>query len=371
MKNNQKVFKVKISLKQWCMSALLASGLTAVSAQALEVEEIAIGLDNPWGIAFLPSGNALITERTGGLRMLSQIGVLSNPIPGLPQQSTVGQGGLMGLAIHPQFAENNYVYVCLSVEVDGKRGSEVHRGKLQGLTLTDVEPIFKMNPKVDKAHHFGCRVVFDNEGYLFISLGDRALQDEAQNLDNHIGTVVRLKDDGGVPSDNPFVTGKAPEIYSYGHRNVQGMTLHPDTGAVWTHEHGPKGGDEINILAAGNNYGWPSITYGVNYNGSVITDDTEMEGMQQPLVKYVPSIAPSGMTFYTGDEFPEWKGDLFIGALKFRHLQHLEMEGSTVISQQELLVDREERIRDVIQGPDGALYVLVDGANGKVLKLTK
>lgn len=351
--------------------AALLSATAGASATSIKVEEIASGLKNPWGIAFLPNGDSLITERSGGLRKLSKDGTLSGPILGLPEAAVVGQGGLLGLAVHPKFDQNQQVYVCLSIEGDGGRGSEVYRGELKGNALTNVKQIFEMSPKTDTAHHFGCRVVFDNDGFIYISLGDRAMQDESQNKDNHIGTVVRLTDDGKVPSDNPFLQGKAPEVFTYGHRNVQGMTLHPESGKVWTHEHGPKGGDEINILTVSKNYGWPTITYGVNYNGTVITDKTAMEGMEQPLVKYVPSIAPSGMTFYTGDEFPEWKGDLFLGSLKFRYLHHVNMEDGKVVSQQELLKDRNERIRDVVQGPDGALYLLTDAPKGKVLRLTK
>jgi glucose/arabinose dehydrogenase len=341
-------------------------------ATQIKVEELASGLKHPWGMAFLPSGDALITERAGGVRLMSKNGQLSPAISGVPEAAVVGQGGLLGIAVDPDFNSNRHVYICMSVEGEGGRGSEVYKGTLNGASLQNVTQVFEMLPKVDSAHHFGCRIVFDNDGYMFISLGDRgSKKEESQNKDNHIGTVVRLNKDGSVPSDNPFLDGKAPEVFSYGHRNVQGMTLHPQTGEVWTHEHGPKGGDEINILGVGKNYGWPTITYGVNYNGSIITDKTEMDGMEQPLVKYVPSIAPSGMTFYTGDEFPEWKGDVFMGSLKFRHLHHVKMEDGKVVAQNELLTEREDRIRDVVQGPDGALYLLTDAPDGKVLKLTK
>jgi glucose/arabinose dehydrogenase len=277
---------------------------------------------------------------------------------------------MLGLAVHPDFVNTNEVFVCLSVAGDGGQSSEVHKGTLENGKLSNVSLVFQALPKVDSAFHFGCRVTFDRTGDVFISLGDRGgYKERSQETDAHFGKVVRVTQDGKPVADNPFADGPAPEVYSYGHRNVQGMTMHPQTGAIWTHEHGPKGGDEINILNKGDNYGWPSITYGVNYNGSIITEDTEMDGMRQPLIYWDPSIAPSGMTFYTGDAFPEWKGDLFIGSLKFRYLKHLEMDGDKVVAQTNLLEDLDHRIRDVVQGPDGNLYVLTDESDGKVLKI--
>lgn len=353
-------------------TTLMAAFIAPSLATEIKVEELASGLKNPWGITFMNNGDALLTERAGGLRLLSKEGELSEAISGLPKVDVYGQGGMLGLALHPDFDENKWVYVCLSVAQGDDRGSEVHRGKLVGNKLEDVREIFVARPKINSARHFGCRLTFDNDKNLFISLGDRgSQQDQAQNTSNHFGVVVRVKDDGSVPSDNPFIDGQAPEIYSYGHRNVQGMTLHPTSGKIWTHEHGPKGGDEVNILEKGANYGWPEITYGVNYNDTVITDKTEMEGMRQPLTYWDPSIAPSGMVFYTGDEFPEWKGNLFVGALKFRYLNRMVMDGEKVLKQEELLKDRGERIRDVVQAPDGSLYLLTDDVNGKVLRLTK
>jgi glucose/arabinose dehydrogenase len=354
---------------------ITATIFTAISpfaiATEIKVEELASGLKNPWSIAFMNNGDALVTERAGGLRLLSKGGELSLPISGLPEASVVGQGGFLGVALHPDFEENKWVYVCLSVANGDVRGSEVYRGKLVSNKLQNVEEIFVAKPKVDTAHHFGCRLAFDNDKKLFISLGDRTKQDDAQLTSNHFGVVVRVNDDGSVPTDNPFLAGIAPEIFSYGHRNVQGMALHPTSGKVWTHEHGPKGGDEVNILENGDNYGWPTITYGVNYDGSSITDVTEMDAMRQPLTYWAPSIAPSGMAFYTGDEFPEWKGNLFVGSLKFRYLNRMVMDGEKVVEQEELLRDRNERIRDVKQAPDGSIYVLTDDVNGKVLRLTK
>jgi len=354
---------------------ITAMTFTAVSpfaiAAEIKVEELATGLKNPWSIAFMSNGDALVTERAGGLRLLSKSGELSSPISGLPEASVVGQGGMLGVALHPDFEVNKWVYVCLSIANGDVRGSEVYRGELVSNKLQNVKEIFVAKPKVDTAHHFGCRLAFDNDKKLFISLGDRTKQDDAQLTSNHFGVVVRVNDDGSVPADNPFLAGKAPEIFSYGHRNVQGMALHPTSGKIWTHEHGPKGGDEVNILENGDNYGWPKITYGVNYDGSSITDVTEMEAMRQPLTYWAPSIAPSGMAFYTGDEFPEWKGNLFVGSLKFRYLNRMVMDGDKVVEQEELLRDRNERVRDVKQAPDGSIYVLTDEINGKVLRLTK
>ena len=358
-------------LRTLIATAMLTTLSLPTMATSINVEEIAVDLKNPWSIAFMANGDALVTERSGGLRMLTKAGVLGPEISGLPDVAVVGQGGMLGVTLHPEFAQNQLVYVCLSVADGGIRGSEVHRGKLVGNTLENATEIFVAQPKIDSAHHFGCRLVFDNDKKLFISLGDRTKQDESQSTDNHFGVVVRVNDDGSVPADNPFVDGKAPEIFSYGHRNVQGMALHPENGAVWTHEHGPKGGDEVNILAKGDNYGWPKITYGVNYNGSSITDKTAMDGMRQPLTYWDPSIAPSGMAFYTGDQFPEWKGNLLVGSLKFRYLNRLTLDGDKVLAQEELLKERNERIRDVKQAPDGSIYVLTDGVKGKVLRLTK
>ncbi len=342
--------------------------------KSYKVEEVVTGLENPWGIAFLPNGDALVTERPGHLRLVSKNGEMSEPISGLPTAVAKGQGGMLGLAVHPDFEQNNMVYVCLNVAGEGGAGSEVHAGKLQGNTLVDTKPIFVALPKSETSFHFGCRVTFDQNKDVFVSLGDRGRPMEyAQHLDKHMGKVVKVKADGSVPDSNPFV-GKegVDDIYTYGHRNVQGMTMHPKTGAIWTHEHGPKGGDEINILNAGDNYGWPEISYGINYNGTILTDKTEMEGMRQPLTYWDPSIAPSGMDFYDAEMFSDWKGDLLIGSLKFRYLLRVELdENNNVVAEHKMLEDRNERIRDVVQGPDGSIYVLVDDAkDGKVLRIT-
>ncbi|GLR72427.1 PQQ-dependent sugar dehydrogenase [Agaribacter marinus] len=344
---------------------------TSISQAAIKVTELASGLEHPWGIAFLPNGDALITERAGGLRKLSKNNELSAPILGLPDAVAKGQGGTLGLAISPNYDKDKLVYVCVNVERDNEWGSEVHAGMFDGQSLQDTKPVFIALPKAKSNYHFGCRVVFDNTGHLYVSLGDRGgFKDDAQSTDNHYGTVVRITSEGKVPSDNPFVSGTAPEVYTYGHRNVQGMVKHPTTGAIWTHEHGPKGGDEVNILSKGNNYGWPSITYGVNYDGSIISEETKADSMEQPLKYWVPSFAPSGMTFYSGSEFPEWKNNLFIGSLKDRYLKRLVVEDGKIISEENLLAERDERIRDVAQAPDGSLYVLTDSTDGKILRLS-
>lgn len=339
-----------------------------------KVTELADGLNHPWGLAFLPNGDAIITERAGGLQKLSSNGKLSPISSTLTKKAVVkGQGGILGIAVHPDFATNNMVYVCLNAAGEGGAGSEVHSGILKGNELINTKPVFIAQPKSDSVHHFGCRITFDKQKDMFISLGDRGrTKDLAQDVTVHYGKVIRVKDNGEIPADNPFVDKKgADDIYSYGHRNVQGMTLHPETGQIWTHEHGPKGGDEINILTAGDNYGWPVITYGVNYNGTSITDKTEMPGMRQPLTYWDPSIAPSGMDFYKGTMFSDWQGDLLVGSLKFRYLLRIELdENNKVVAEHKLLEDENLRIRDVVEAPDGSIYVLSDSTDGKVLRIS-
>lgn len=336
-------------------------------------ETVASGLEHPWAIAFLPDGRFLVTERPGRLRLVDRDGrVDPEPVAGLPAISATGQGGLLDVALHPDFAENRLVYFSYAEAGDGGVGTAVARGHLEGKRLADVEVLFRMTPKTGGGRHFGSRLVFDRDGYLFITLGDRGDRPRAQHLDDHIGTLVRLHDDGRVPADNPFVdrADALPEIYSYGHRNIQGATLHPSTGRLWTHEHGPQGGDEINVPEAGVNHGWPVITYGVNYGiGTSIGEGTHKPGMAQPLHVWTPSIAPSGMAFYTGDAFPAWQGDLFVGALKFRQLVRLSVDDGRIVSEERLLDDAVGRIRDVRQGPDDLLYLLTDANDGRLVRL--
>jgi glucose/arabinose dehydrogenase len=336
-------------------------------------ETVADGLEHPWSVAFLPDGGFLVTERPGRLRLIGADGrVDPEPVAGLPQIAARGQGGLLDVALHPGFAGNGLVYFSYSEPGDGGVGSAVARGRLDGRRLADVEVLFRMTPKTGGGRHFGSRLVFDRDGYLFVTLGDRGERARAQHLDDHIGTLIRLHDDGRVPADNPFVgrDDALPEIYSYGHRNMQGAALHPQTDRLWTHEHGPQGGDEINLPEAGLNYGWPVITYGVNYViGTQIGEGTKKAGMEQPLYQWTPSIAPSGMAFYTGDAFPRWQGDLFVGSLKFRQLVRLTLDDGRIVAEERMLDDALGRIRDVRQGPDGLLYLLTDADDGRLVRL--
>lgn len=345
----------------------------AVSADdtPLHVDTLADGLAHPWGMAFMPDGNILISERAGGLRVYTPGDGLSERLKNVPKVAAVNQGGMLDVAIDPDFATNNTVYFCYSKPGDGGSSSSVSKATLTAGALTDVTTIFSAAPLVNNGFHFGCRLAFDSNGLLFVTLGDRyKYMDEAQNPDNHFGTVVRINADGSVPESNPFIDGEAPEVFSYGHRNVQGLTVHPETKAVWAMEHGPKGGDEVNLLESGANYGWPTITYGIDYDGDIISEKTAMEGMEQPVLYWDPSIAPSGMTFYYGEPFKAWEGDLLVGSLKFTHLRRIEMDGNTPQNQHEYLRSRSERVRDVEVGPDGYIYLLTDAPNGKLLKVS-
>lgn len=340
---------------------------------SFEVKVIAEGLEYPWGMAFLPNGDLLVTEREGRLRRVSDGALQGAAISGLPDNMYIeGQGGLLDVAIDPDFSENNLIYISYAGRGTGGAGTEVAKARLNGNALEDLEVIFKVHPKTQGQNHYGSRLLFDNDGLLYITLGDRyAFMEEAQNTDNHLGSIVRIKTDGSFPLDNPFFNDlKAkPEIYAYGVRNAQGIALRPSDGVIWYHEHGPRGGDELNILKAGANYGWPKITYGIDYSGAIISEKTDAPGMEQPVVFWDPSIAPSGMDFYTGDKFPDWEGDIFLGALAHRHLRRLKLEGDVVVEQEVLLKDRNERIRAVKTGPDGFLYVLTDSYEGTILRL--
>jgi len=345
--------------------------------------KIVEGLAHPWSMAFLPDGRMLVTERRGQLRIVENGKLLPASVEGLPKITEHGQGGLLDVVLHPKYADNGWIYWSYNaVDSAGLHGTELARGKLGGSRdmprMTDVQVLFKMQPKVEAGYHFGSRIVFDRQGYLYLTLGDRGdspdkgAQHRAQLLNNHGGKSIRLLDDGRVPDDNPFVKtpGALPEIYSYGHRNMQGAALHPDTGRVWAHEHGPQGGDEVNILAAGANFGWPVITYGANYgSGSKIGEGTAKPGMIQPLFYWVPSIAPSGMTFYSGRNFPKWKGNLFVGALVQQLLMRVTLDGEKSVDQERLFEKKFGRIRDVREGPDGNLYLLTDSDKGDLIRL--
>jgi len=345
---------------------------TVVGDENFRIVEIAEGLQHPWGHAFLPDGRILVTERPGRLRIIENGRLNPRPVSGLPEIAASGQGGLLDVAIHPDYRENGWIYFSFVGPGKGGMGTEVARARLDGNRLRDLQLLFRMEPKSRTSRHFGSRLVFDRDGYLYISLGDRGDRPRSQRLGDHAGSVIRLHDDGRIPEDNPFLSRKGvrPEIYSYGHRNIQGMALHPETGEVWTHEHGPQGGDEINIVRPGANYGWPVITYGVNYGiGTRIGEGTQKPGMEQPLYYWVPSIAPSGMAFYTGDKFPQWRGSLFVGSLKFELLARLTLKGSEVVGEERLLKNSLGRIRDVSEGPDGYLYLLIDAWDGIMVRL--
>jgi glucose/arabinose dehydrogenase len=290
----------------------------------------------------------------------------------LPDITAKGQGGLMDVALHPNFADNRWVYLSYAASGRGGIGTEVARGRLVDNRLQDLQVLFRALPKASGGRHFGSRLLFAPDGFLYISLGERGQRPQAQSLGSHLGTMIRLHDDGRVPADNPFAgrAGAMPEIYSYGHRNIQGLALQPGTGRIWAHEHGPQGGDELNLLGAGRNYGWPVITYGRNYvTGTRIGEGERKAGMEQPVHYWVPSIAPSGLAFYQGDKFPGWKGDALIGSLKFSYLVRLKLENQRVIHEEILLEGLLTRIRDVRTGPDGYVYLLTDENNGKLVRL--
>ncbi len=363
----------------WLVLILLLMGAAApppgvikTQQHDLRIVEIVKGLEHPWSLAFLPDGDILVTERQGRLRLVRDGRLVADPVAGLPSVAAQGQGGLLDVVLHPDFAENRWVYWSYAGTGEGGIGTEVARGKLIENRLEDVEVIFVMRPKSGGGRHFGSRLVFDRQGYLYITLGDRGSRDRAQQVGDHAGSVIRLHEDGRVPADNPFVGRKGwqPEIYSFGHRNLQGAALHPATGVLWTHEHGPQGGDEVNIIRAGVNYGWPVITYGTNYVfGTRIGEGTHKLGMAQPIHYWVPSIAPSGMDFYTGDAFPNWRGDLLVGALKDRMLVRLSLDGEQVVGEERFLKNVLGRIRAVQQGPDGFVYLLTDEADGVLVRL--
>ncbi|WP_091832381.1 PQQ-dependent sugar dehydrogenase [Bosea lupini] len=342
------------------------------SAGELVVETVASGLENPWGLAFLPDGRMLVTERPGRLRLVGSDGKLSAPISGAPNVVARGQGGLLDVVLDPNFAQNRYLYLSFAEPRANGNGTSVARARLSanGTALEGLSVIFRQMPTIASNMHFGSRLVFDRTGALFVTVGDRYSQrDQAQNPENHIGKVLRIKPEGGAAEGNPKTPGWQPEIWSIGHRNVQGAALHPQTGQLWTAEHGARGGDEINTPKAGLNYGWPVITYGIDYSGVKIGDGTSKPGMEQPLFYWDPSIAPSGAAFYTGDRWPAWKNSLFVGALAGQLLSRLSTDGEKVTGEERLLSNLGERIRDVRQGPDGFLYLLSDDSNGKVLRV--
>jgi glucose/arabinose dehydrogenase len=338
----------------------------------IRTEVVAEGLENPWALEFLPDGRMLVTERPGRLRIVSADGRLSAPLAGVPEVAARSQGGLLDVALDPGFAENRLVYLSYSEPGDGgEAGTSVARGRLGQGGLENVQVIYRQVPKVRSGGHFGSRLVFHPNGTLFVTQGDRQNQRaRAQDLSSGIGKIVRINPDGTVPRDNPFVgrDGVRPEIWSYGHRNAQAATLDSD-GNLWTVEHGARGGDELNQPEEGKNYGWPVITYGIDYSGARIGEGTSKAGMEQPVYYWDPVIAPSGMTFYTGDAFPGWKGNILIGSLGTGSLVRLALENGRVVREERYRVDGGARVRDVRQGPDGFVYVVTDAGNGKVIRI--
>ncbi len=332
------------------------------------VEALTEKLDEPWGFAFLPDGSLLITEQEGTLRRLKD-GALSGPLSGVPKVRFSGQGGLLDVAIDPQFASNKQIYLTYSEPGDGGAGTAVARATLGASGLEGTKVIFRQNKKTSGSRHFGSRIAFARDGTLFFAIGDRGDRPRAQDPRDHAGSVLRINPDGSVPADNPFAAGKdaLPEIWSIGHRNPQGIDIHPETGAVWTVSHGARGGDEVNAPEAGKNYGWPVISYGRHYSGGKIGEGTAKEGLEQPRRYWDPSIAPSSMAFYAGDLFPKWKGDMFISTLAGQSILRLDMEGDKIVSEEALLEDEYGRIRRVDEGPDGALYAITD--DGALLRI--
>jgi glucose/arabinose dehydrogenase len=346
------------------------------SAGPIAVEAVATGLQYPWALAFLPDGRMLITERPGRMRIATRDGKLSPAIAGLLKVAGSGQGGLLDVAIDRGFSQNRTIYFCFAEPASGGARTALARARLVDEAspyLEDVKVIFRQDGPLSAGNHFGCRIVQMPDNNIFLTMGDHFThRNEAQNLGNHLGKIIRVAPDGSVPKDNPFAgrRGAMPEIWSYGHRNSQGAAINPVSGKFWMHEHGPRGGDEINIPQAGKNYGWPVIGFGIDYNGAKIHESTQKPGMEQPIRQWTPVIAPSGMAFYTADLFPQWKNSLFIGGLASQVLVRLELDGERVTKEERLLQDMRQRIRDVRTGPDGALWLLTDGGSGQLLRLT-
>jgi glucose/arabinose dehydrogenase len=344
------------------------------SAGDVAVTTVARGLDHPWAIAFLPNGRMLVTERPGRMRIVAADGTLSPPLAGVPKVFASGQGGLHDVVLDRGYAQNHTIYFCYAEPVDRGGRTALSRARLtdEGTPrLDDVKVIFRQEGPLSSGNHFGCRIVQSVDDSLFMTAGEHfTTRDQAQNVANHLGKIIHIRPDGSVPADNPFLgrAGAKPEIWSYGHRNPQGLAFHPTSGKLWEHEHGPRGGDEVNVIEKGKNYGWPVIGYGIDYNGARIHESTHKPGMEQPVWYWVPSIAPSGMAFYTGSPFAAWRGNLFVGALAGQLLARLELDGEKVVKEERL--DLRERVRDVRQGPDGALWLATDSSAGRILRLT-
>lgn len=340
----------------------------------ITVSTYAEGLEQPWGLKFLPDGRLLVTEKKGQLRIISEDGSISDAIEVNLDINTKGQGGLLDVVLDPDFSNNQMIYLSYAKSAEkGQARTAVAKAKLTDTHLKNVESIWQQAQPYKAGYHYGSRLVFDRTGHLFVTLGDRGGKENVQDMSTHFGKVVRIDTNGNPAKGNPFLDQKdiLPDIYSSGHRNVQGAYLHPVTGILWGNEHGPRGGDEINIIQAGKNYGWPVITYGINYNGTPITDKTEMKGMQQPVHYWDPSIATSGMLIYSGDAFPKWQGNIFTGALKLMHLNRIQLDDNNkIVTEERLLKDQNSRIRAIEQGPNGYIYVATDSPKGKILKIS-
>lgn len=340
--------------------------------EQFKVEVVAEGLKNPWGLVALPDGRLLVTERPGTLRIIENGRLLDSPVSGVPEVFARGQGGLLDIELHPDFASNGWIYLAFSDVKDGKSLTKIIRGRLKDNALVDQETIFEapLDQYTPAAHHFGVRMEFDGKGFLYFAIGDRGKMENAQDLTNVKGKVHRIRDDGSVPKDNPFASRRdaSATIWSYGNRNIQGMKIHPVTGDLWATEHGPRGGDELNRIEKGRNYGWPAITYGINYNGTPITDKTSAPGMEEPVVHWTPSIAVAGIDFYTGDAFPNWKNNLFVTALAHQKVVRVEIDANNRVTHQEILLERQGRIRDVRVLKDGLIYLVYDEP-GKIVRL--
>jgi glucose/arabinose dehydrogenase len=371
--------RIVTQLVRLMLISLMVIGLTRIAAAQsyasehyrLKVVTVAQGLVKPWALAWLPDGRILVTERPGRLRVVSPDGEISAPVRGLPDVDDRGQGGLLDVLIDPDFVKNRLIYLSYSEPGSDGSGTVVARAELRDDGLEKIKVIFRQFPKVESGLHFGSRLALASDGTLFITVGERGQREMAQDPSVNRGQVIRIHTDGRIPADNPFVgrPGHRPEIWSYGHRNPQGAAIHPETGALWIHEHGARGGDEVNIPKPGGNFGWPVIAYGTHYSGAKIGIGRSAPGMEQPIHYWDPSIAPSGLAFYSGDVFPKWRGSLLVGALKFRLVARLTLKGERVVGQEALVADIGERIRDVRQGPDGYVYLLTDSRAGRILRL--
>ncbi|HEX5649173.1 MAG TPA: PQQ-dependent sugar dehydrogenase [Steroidobacteraceae bacterium] len=351
-----------------------AAQVVSTEKTKVRLETFARGLERPWGLAFLPDGRSLVTEKAGRLRIVGKDGSLGEPLAGVPQVDTTGQGGLLDVVLDPAFAQNQTVFLSFAQpRGEGQNATAVARARLGADGLEDVRVIFQQQPAMTGGHHFGCRLVFGRDGTLFVTLGDRNIgRDKVQPLDTDVGKVVRIDRDGNAPADNPYRgnAGARAELWSLGHRNIQGAALHPVTGELWTNEHGPKGGDELNRTLGGRNYGWPLVTYGVEYSGAKVSDRQEAPGLESPVHHWVPSIGTSGLAFYQGTAIPAWKDNVFVGGLATKELARLEMRDGKVVHEERLFrKELGKRIRTIVNGPDGALYLLTDESDGQIIRV--